>query len=190
MDAFELGLSSHIPGSPPTFEDVLHNTSESQLSTFIDPLHALSVVMYYLVNNFENTTEMSALMYWFARQFPRHLLETFLRLDSPTVRESWSKLLDWAWFLEEKSFFQILTKALMEDSQWIEWHGARVLVTAAWLDCHEICELLIHRGISPNQTCKFPPRGLSESYVFGQHKPRTASTYHSYISYKKNFATH
>ena len=162
-----------IPDSPIAFEEMLCSGSNSQLSTNIDPLYALSVVMYYLANDL--SSDISELIYWSIHHIPWHLLEALLRLDSPIVRESWKKLLDWAFIFGDESFFESLMSVLIEDWEWLKWHGACCLITAAWYDCHETCRLLIRRGISPNWTCTFP----SGAYWFpGFKERRTAARYH------------
>ena len=186
-DATELGLSSTAnlatyPSWAP--EDVVPDRWKSQLSPTIDPVYVFRVVIYYLTNNLEETDEIYDFMVLFARQIPWYLLEAFLRLDSPMIQQSLSKLLDWAFCFGEKSFFESIAWILMENMQWIKWHGARFFTTAARYDCHEICKRLIHHGISPDQTYKFPQEMFSGKYSLSDFRERkTARRYVSYESY-------
>lgn len=182
-DAVELGLSSAMAlnaESPLGFEDMSYGRSDSQISTNIDPLYALSVVMYHLANHLTVSDKIFDLLYWLVQQIPWSLLEAFLRLDSPIVRESWGRLLDWSLIFGE-TFFESLTSILIEDSHWIKWRGARVLIITAWYDCHEICTLLIRLGIPPNQACSFPASECSKYEEFSKFDNlETAQSYGPY----------
>lgn len=183
IDAVELGLSvaSAVNAkTPQCFEDMSFSRPDSQLSTVIDPLYALGIVIYYLANGPEDSNEMPDLLQWFIHHIPWSLLEAFLRFDSPAVRQSWSKLLDWPFVLGE-TFFGSLAHIMLGDSHWIECHGACVLITAAFYDLHEICTLLIRLGISVNQRCSFPPARSLRIHQFSSFTERkTARSYNTH----------
>ncbi|KAI9655134.1 MAG: hypothetical protein M1821_005617 [Bathelium mastoideum] len=182
-DAVELGLLSEtalVPWSSIDIEDTSRGRPASQLSPIINPIYAFSVVIYYLANDFQCSLEILELMHWIVNQVPRNLLEFFLRLDSPTAQASWSKLLDWAFLLEEENFFRLLMSVFTKDPDWIKRHGARALILAAWYDCHDVCEHLVDHGISQDWTSSFPPAGN----FFTESGTRiTARHYHPWRSY-------
>ncbi|KAL9094614.1 MAG: hypothetical protein Q9165_003173 [Trypethelium subeluteriae] len=72
----------------------------------------------------------------------------------------------------------------MVDVQWMQWHGTRVFVLAAWYDCCDICERCIDCGTSPNRTCIFPPQQFwdHDSYFYGlRDGPREWKTADHYL---------
>ena len=158
MDATELGLSTALG-----FQDLMDNRSSAQLSNSVDSLYAFNRVIFYLANNLRDTSKTYELISQCVHQIPWYHLENLLRLENPAVRQSWSQLLDWAFILGEKNFFESLVRILMKDPQLIQWYGARALTMAAWFDCHKICKNLIHYGVSPNHVCSIPSE-ISEKW--------------------------
>lgn len=164
MDACQLGLSTYLDLSESQSSQIFalestpsHRSHGSELAWDIDPFHTISAILYCLSNDSKIGNRMQLTMRWLFDRIPPTLLDTFLRTDSATVRASRKKLIDWAFYMGEKDFFISLMTAVMDDSNWIKWHGSYCLVASAWFNCAQVCSELLHHGVSPDHAAIFPP---------------------------------
>ena len=158
IDAAKLGLLT-----AQSFPDTTQSRPDSHLSTFIDPLYTFSLIIFYLANDLEKT-KMYDLMYLFASQIQWFSFEAILRHKSPIIQDLWSQLLVLALEVGDKSFFQSLIRILIKDPHLIEKFGVHALVIAACYDSAETCKLLVHHGVTPNQSCQIMASGDQEFF--------------------------
>jgi hypothetical protein len=152
-----------------------------QLSSTLDPIFILRRAFYYLSGNTGERVDydiMQQIMDWFVHIDP-HVLEGFLRIDLPTIQQSCYLLLHSAFFFEKQNVFISIMNAVMDDAEWITSYGNICLIIAAWFDCHDICQMLLKMGISPNQVSKFPPQidFLGGIYYSNSAYPRSSRSY-------------
>ncbi|KAI0168716.1 hypothetical protein BJ166DRAFT_262737 [Pestalotiopsis sp. NC0098] len=127
----------------------------SAISTDFGPFQILGLVVYYLSNHFEGLEEIQETILFFAEQIPKNLVAELLQSGSPAIEACWITLAEWSIELHQKQLFEQIMQASLRCTEWVELHGARCLVFAAYFDCSRIVRDIIACGVSPDQPSQF-----------------------------------
>ncbi|KAF7537927.1 hypothetical protein G7054_g3348 [Neopestalotiopsis clavispora] len=125
------------------------------ISTSVDPFRILCLLVYYLSNHFQGLDQTKETILFLMEQVPQSLMSDFLQAKSIAIQAAWMPLVEWSFELNKKHFFEQLMQVCLHDPEWIDVHGARCLVFAAYFGCAKIARSIIASGVSPNASSVF-----------------------------------
>ncbi|KAK9778903.1 putative Clr5 domain-containing protein [Seiridium cardinale] len=138
-----------------------------QVSTMLNPFHILSLTLYYLSNSFRGLGQVRETILFLIERVQPDLRYEFLRSGSSAVEESWIRLVEWSFELNEKRFFEQIMRVTLDRSDWVHLHGAKCLVFAAYFDSAGVATKIIEHGTSPDEIVGFQIPTLEDTSVVG-----------------------
>lgn len=122
---------------------------EFQLSTFQNPIHALTFILCRLSNNlpasFYYEKRLFDLMDEFAQQDSEPLLTILFGLNNESVRAAWSGLLKWIFRADNPTSFGVLANIVLKSPKWMDHcpNHHQLLVMASWFGSEDICNSIL-----------------------------------------------
>lgn len=141
----QAGLMDSICGLP----------NAGTLSANFDLSQIFAFMVHHLSNQFEGRDKTRDMMLFLMEQAPQNLVRQFLRLGSLAVKALWMPLADWSFELNKKQFFEQVMQVSLRCEEWVNLHGARCLILAAYFGCPEIASTIISYGVTPNEVSYF-----------------------------------
>lgn len=166
-DAAYLGLIRTDSASPfnPDIESssALPHHFDFRLSTFRNPLHALTMFLHAFSKNYPTNsyvgkhhhlyrgaseaaeTKLLDLMDDFSQQVPESLLVMLVGLDCESIQSAWAGLLDWTLRIDNQNLFRSLANSVLKSSQWIDYcpNHTQLRIVASWFGSRDICNSLL-----------------------------------------------
>ncbi|ETS78781.1 hypothetical protein PFICI_08634 [Pestalotiopsis fici W106-1] len=136
-------------------ENIQAQPSSGTISARLDPLRILALLIYYLSNNFAGLDQTRDTLLFLMEQVPHNLVGEFLQAESFAIETSWMTLAEWSFDLNKKHFFEKVMQVSLRCPEWVELHGARCLIFAAYFGCTKIARKIISCGVSPNEMSRF-----------------------------------
>ncbi|KAM0815395.1 putative Clr5 domain-containing protein [Seiridium cardinale] len=138
-----------------------------EVSTMLNPFHILSLTLYYLSNGFEGLGQVRETILFLIERVQPDLQYEFLRSGSSAVEESWIRLVEWSFELNEKRFFEQIMQVTLDRSDWVHLHGAKCLVFAAYFDSAGVATKIMEHGTSPDEMVEFKIPTLEDTSMAG-----------------------
>ncbi|KAK6075130.1 ankyrin repeat protein [Seiridium cupressi] len=138
-----------------------------EVSTMLNPFHILSLTLYYLSNGFEGLGQVRETILFLIERVQPDLQYEFLRSGSSAVEESWIRLVEWSYELDEKRFFEQIMQVTLDRSDWVHLHGAECLVFAAYFDSAGVATKIMEHGTSPDEMAEFKIPTLEDTSMVG-----------------------
>ncbi|KAK9426039.1 putative Clr5 domain-containing protein [Seiridium unicorne] len=138
-----------------------------EVSTMLNPFHILSLTLYYLSNGFEGLGQVRETILFLIERVQPDLQYEFLRSGSSAVEESWIRLVEWSFELDEKRFFEQIMQVTLDRSDWVHLHGAECLVFAAYFDSAGVATKIMEHGTSPDEMAEFKIPTLEDTSMVG-----------------------
>ncbi|KAM7205552.1 hypothetical protein V8F20_003136 [Naviculisporaceae sp. PSN 640] len=162
-DAVELGLL--LPDSHSRFTSALLHSPESvpsfewRLSTFRNPFHYLTILLYRLSNNKGIFGELRLMDECF-QQMQESMLKMLFAVDSPSIRAAWGDFLSWTVWIDNHSLFSWLAKIVLQSRSYAPGSGmlSKLLCFAAWFGNADLCRDLISQDAPLDDENKFEAR--------------------------------
>ena len=162
LSLIQTDRASHFNPSIESSSDFPHQF-DFRLSTFRNPLHALTIILHAFSNNCPADNYMNKHHYFYRRnleaaetklldlmddflpQVPESLLTMLVGLDCESMRAAWPGLLNWTLRIDNPNLFRSIANTVLKSPHWIDYcpNHTRVLIMASWFGSEDICKSLL-----------------------------------------------